>query len=128
MNSMPTANRFHCLVATSLFSVLSLNLGAALPAAADGFDAVTAIVKYRDLDVSRSPGAAALYGRIHAAAQKVCLPFEGRGVSDKTHMTACVKKAIADAVTTVNEPTLFAIYSAKTGTILSTRLASRQNR
>lgn len=127
MKPMTNANRFHCLVATSLFSVLSLNLAAALPAAADGFDALKEIVKYDDLDVSRSPGAAVLYGRIHAAAQKVCSPFEGRSVSDKTH-TACVKKAIADAVTTVNEPKLFAVYSAKTGTMVSTRLASLQNR
>jgi hypothetical protein len=69
-----------------------------------------------------------LYGRIRAAAQNVCAPFDRSGLSAKMHLDACVKKAVADAVTTVDEPALFAVYSAKLGKALPARLASLQNR
>jgi UrcA family protein len=127
MNTMNTANRFHSLIAASLVSVLCSSL-AALPAVADSFEPLKETVKFGDLDISHSQGAAALYHRIHAAAQKVCSPFDGSGVSAKMHLDACVKKAVADAVTTVNEPTLFAVYSAKMGKPQPARVASLQNR
>jgi len=124
---MTTANRFHSVIATSLFSVLSSSL-AALPAAADSFEPLKVIVKFGDLDISHPQGAAVLYGRIRAAAQNVCSPFDGRGLSAKMHLDACVKKAVADAVTTVDEPALFAVYGAKMGKALPARAASLQNR
>ena len=122
-----TANRFRSLIATSLFSVLSSSL-AALPAAADGFEPLKVTVKFGDLDISHPQGAAVLYLRIRAAAQNVCSPFDGRGLSAKMHLDACVKKAVADAVTTVDKPALFAVYSAKTGKTLPARVASLQYR
>jgi UrcA family protein len=122
-----TANRFHSLIATPLFCVLSSGL-AALPAAADSFEPLKVTVKFGDLDISRPQGAAVLYLRIRAAAQNVCSPFDGSGLSAKMHLDACVKKAVADAVTTVDNPALFAVYSAKTGKTLPARVASLQYR
>ena len=122
-----TANRFHSLIATSLFCVLSSGL-AALPAAADSFEPLKVTVKFGDLDISRPQGAAVLYLRIRAAAQNVCSSFDGSGLSAKMHLDACVKKAVADAVTTVDNPALFAVYSAKTGKTLPARVASLQYR
>jgi UrcA family protein len=122
-----TANRFYSLIATFLFSVLSSSL-AALPAAADSFEPLKVTVKFEDLDISHPQGAAVLYLRIHAAAQNVCSPFDGSGLSAKMHLDACVKKAVADAVTRVDKPALFAVYSAKMGKTMPARVASLQYR
>jgi UrcA family protein len=122
-----TANRFHSLIATSLFCVLSSGL-AALPAAADSSEPLQVTVKFGDLDVSHPQGAAGLYLRIRAAARTVCSPYDGRGFSAKMLLDACVNKAIADAVTQVDKPALFAIYSAKRGKAMPARVASLQNR
>jgi UrcA family protein len=122
-----TANRFHSLIATSLFCVLSSGL-AALPAAADSFEPLKVTVKFGDLDVSHPQGAAVLYRRIRAAAQSVCSPYDGSGLSAKMLLDACVNKAVADAVATVDKPALFAVYSAKMGKTMPARVASLGNR
>lgn len=122
-----TANRFDSLIATSLLCVLSSGL-AALPAAADSFEPLKVTVKFGDLDVSHPQGAAVLYLRIRAAAQNVCSPFDGSGFSAKMLLDACVNKAVADAVATVDKPALFAVYSAKMGETMPARVASLQHR
>jgi UrcA family protein len=127
MNNMTTANRSYSLVITSLFSVLSSSLPA-LPAAADSFEPLKVTVKFGDLDVSHPQGAVVLYGRIRAAAEKVCSPYDGSGLSAKMHLDACVKNAVAEAVAKVDEPALFAVYSAKMGKTVPARVASLQNR
>jgi UrcA family protein len=127
MNTMTTANRFHSLIAASLFSVLSSSL-AALPAAAGSFEPPKVIVKFGDLDISHPQGAAALYGRIRAAAQNVCSPFDGSGLSAKMHLDACVHKTVADAVSAVDEPALLAVHNAKMGKAVPARVASLQVR
>ena|SRR5215472_8633041 len=71
-------------------------------------------VKFQDLNVNTSEGVQALYGRIHAAAWRVCLttsndPIYQRGARD------CAKKAEAKAIETVNLPQLTAFYRMKTG-------------
>jgi UrcA family protein len=122
-----TANRFHSLIATSLFCVLSSGL-AALPAAADSFEPLKVTVKFGDLDISRPQGAAVLYLRIRAAAQSVCSPYDGSGFPAKMLLDACVNKAVTDAVATVNKPALFAVYNAKMGKTMPARVASLRNR
>lgn len=122
-----TANRFHNLIAASLLCALSSGL-AALPAAADSFEPLKVTVKFGDLDVSHPQGAAVLYLRIRAAAQNVCSPFDGSGFSAKMLLDACVNKAVADAVTKVNKPALFAVYGAKIGKTMPAQVASLQSR
>jgi UrcA family protein len=122
-----TANHFHSLIATSLFCVLSSGL-AALPAAADSFEPLKETVKFGDLDVSHPQGAAVLYARIRAAAKNVCSPYDGSGFPAKMRLDACVNKAIADAVATVDKPALSAVYSAKMGKTMPARVASLRNR
>jgi UrcA family protein len=85
-------------------------------------------VKFGDLDKSHPQGAAVLYGRILAAAQNVCSPFDRSGLTAKMQLDACIKKAVADAVITVDEPALSAVYNAKMGDILPARVASLQYR
>jgi UrcA family protein len=127
MNRTTAANRLYSLITASLLSVLSSNF-AAFPAAADGSEPLKATVKFGDLDVSHPQGAIVLYRRIRAAAENVCAPFDGSGLPAKMRLNACVKHAIADAVTRVDKPALFAVYSAKMGETLPTRIASLQNR
>ena len=124
MNTKTTASRLHRIVAACLIGALSSSFAAAHSAAIDSAEFLQATVKFGDLDVSRPQGALVLYGRIHAAAQNVCSPLDGRDISDKMRLAACVKKAVTAAVKTIDNPVLFAIYSAKTGNGSVTRLAS----
>jgi len=71
-------------------------------------------VKFTDLDVNTSAGVQTLYGRIHAAAWRVCSntssdPFYQFGARD------CAKKSEAKAIETLNLPQLTAFYRMKTG-------------
>jgi UrcA family protein len=71
-------------------------------------------VKFPDLDLNTSEGVQALYGRIHAAAWRVCSttssdPIFQYGARD------CARKAEAKAIETVNLPQLTAFYRTKTG-------------
>jgi UrcA family protein len=129
MTTMTTASRFQSLIGIALFSILSSGLPA-LPAAADSVAPLQVTVKLGDLDISKPQGAAVLYGRIRSAAEKVCFPFKSRDLRDlsaKMHLDACIQKVVVNAVTAVNEPTLLAVYSAKTGKTLPVRVASLQN-
>ena len=128
MNIMNTASRIQSLILIALFSILYSSL-AALPAVADNsFEPLNVTVKYSDLAISRPQGAAVLYSRIRSAAEKVCSPFDDRNLGRKMRLDACIHKAVADAVTAVNEPALLAVYSAKMGKTQPKRVASLQNR
>jgi UrcA family protein len=82
-------------------------------------------VKYADLNVGSKEGAAVLYARIRHAAKNVCFQFDGGGLDIYGQREACINKAILGAVAKVNAPALSALYSAKTGKELPTRLVSR---
>lgn len=120
---MTIANRYHSLIVTALLCVLSSSF-AALPAAADSFEPLKVIVKFGDLDISKFQGATVLYLRIRAAAQNVCAPFDRGGISAKSQLDACVKKAVVDAVTRVDKPALYAVYDTRMGNTLPARVAS----
>ncbi len=123
MNTTTTVNRFRTVIATALFGAVASSF-AVLPAAADSFDAPQVTVKFGDLNISNSQGAAVLYGRIRAAAERVCSPYDESGLEAKMRLSACIDKAIFGAVTKVNAPALSAVYSTKTGKEVPMRLAS----
>ena len=125
MNTIPST-RFRGLIAAAIVSALASSFSV-VGAAADGTDVPTAIVKYADLNLASSQGATALYGRIRAAAETVCRSFDGRALSSQMRKHACVNKAIADAVTQVGEPGLFAVYNAKHTTPLPANLVSQNH-
>jgi UrcA family protein len=114
MKALITSTRLSSLITTSILGALALSY-AAVSTAADGSDVPQAIVKFADLNLSTQQGAAALYGRIAAASDKVCSAYavDNRNLGAKMRANACVRKAIAEAVTKVGQPELFAIYSAK---------------
>jgi len=71
-------------------------------------------VKFSDLNVSTSQGVQALYGRIHAAAWRVCATTSADPLN-QIGARSCVKKAEAKAIDGLNLPQLTAFYRAKTG-------------
>ena len=79
-------------------------------------------VKFYDLSVNTPAGAQALFGRIHAAAKRVC------SESDPIMRIAedsCARKAEAQAVAKLALPQLTAYYQTKTGANTQQLIANR---
>lgn len=124
---MKTQSTFYRRVLTiAIFAALSS--GAATVASAAEGDALQTKVKFDDLNVSSTQGASILYSRIHAAAEKVCRPLDESNLASKALHAKCMNAAIANAVGKVDQPSLFAVYNAKTGTSKPIVLASSQTR
>jgi len=70
-------------------------------------------VKFQDLNVATTEGVQTLYGRIHAAANRVC--FESDPVLRQAE-SACARKAEANAIEKLNLSQLTAYYKIKTKT------------
>jgi UrcA family protein len=121
---MTTSLSFRGAVTTVIFAALTSSL--ATVCAATETDPPQITVKFADLQVSNSQGAAALYARIQRAARQVCPSFDGRDLSSKGRMDACVHKAIADAVAKVGQPALFDAYNQHNGQ--STRIVLAASR
>ena len=83
--------------------------------AAPGYEVATRTVKYGDLDLSRTAGAAHLYSRIQTAARAVCGSPVSSGVREALLLSRhCMEQSIARAVADVNAPTLTSYYLMKT--------------
>jgi UrcA family protein len=65
-----------------------------------------------------------LYRRIKAAAETVCSPYWATGFAAQANVYDCVRTAISEAVTAVDQPALSQVYAAKTHTALTLRSAS----
>jgi UrcA family protein len=70
-------------------------------------------VKFQDLNVDAPEGVQALYGRIHAAAKRVCA--ESDPVLQSAEI-ACARKAEGNAIEKLNLSQLTAYYKIKTKT------------
>jgi len=71
-------------------------------------------VKFSDLNVSTPEGVQALYGRIHAAAWRVCTRSSADPIM-QMGARGCARDAEAKAIGSLNLPQLTAFYRAKTG-------------
>ena len=96
--------------AVSLAVVLACVFGASSAFADD--QVRTETVKFQDLNVGSTAGVETLYGRIHAAAKRVCSESDRM---QQQRASACAKKAEAQAVENLNLPLLTAYHRAKTG-------------
>ena len=101
-------------------AVLWLACGLAVSNAQAG-DARSETVKFGDLNLTTQAGVEALYGRIHAAARRVCEPPAG----ELAGVSRCMTKAESGAIGQVNIPLLSAFYQKKTGTSPQTITANR---
>ena len=96
MNTI-TSTPLRTLVAGAILSALAFSF-ATVSRADDDTAPPQVIVKFADLDVSTSQGAAALYGRIHGAAVDVCSRMYVVEQAYRWHKNACLQKVIGDAV------------------------------
>jgi UrcA family protein len=115
-----TIRRF---VVTTLVGSFALGLATA-SIAGDSRDVRSITVKFADLNVSNPQGAAVLYGRIARAAKSVCTPAD-YSPWPISQMNGCVHKAIADAVTKVNQEALYTVYNQHNKPPLPARLLSQ---
>jgi UrcA family protein len=70
-------------------------------------------VSYSDLDLSRQNAAQMLYARLKGAAKQVCGDANGRDLRHLRELEMyqdCYKKALADAVTSVDKSSVTALY------------------
>jgi UrcA family protein len=121
MNTLTTSTGFRSLIATAIFGALASSFSAVC--AADASSEPTSVnVKFADLNISSPAGARVLYGRIRAAAENACSYYWFETDADQIR---CVHDAIANAVTKVNRPALFAVYNANNKKPLPTALLSQ---
>jgi UrcA family protein len=74
----------------------------------------TYTVRFTDLNVSTFEGVKRLYTRLRYAAKVVCAPIETAPGSQSDQYYACMGKAIADAVASVNRPLLSQYHQLRT--------------
>jgi UrcA family protein len=67
-------------------------------------------VKFQDLNIASNDGAAALYQRVHVAAQNVCFTGWDKSQVRVERAEACAGEAEARAVSQLNVPELTAYY------------------
>lgn len=90
-------------------------IGAVGSAQAASTDAPTFTVRYSDLNLSTYQGALALYGRIQAAAYRVCAADNMLNLDAMATARVCREEVIAKAVRDVNNPMLAAVYTGPQG-------------
>jgi UrcA family protein len=118
MNSnVKTANR--TIVGYAAAMALACVLVASNARAGDEVRSET--VKFADLNLGSQAGVEALYGRIHAAARRVC----DQPAGEQAGIRACMGKAESEAIGKVNVPLLTAFYQKKTGSHPQTITANR---
>jgi UrcA family protein len=114
MNPINKLTRMRGLLVVAMFGGLASG-AATLSSAAEQPPAPGTVVKYSDLNVSSTQGAATLYGRIRSAAASECAPVSHGDEASKLRMQACIYQTVQEAVSRANLPALSAVYAAKTG-------------
>jgi UrcA family protein len=99
---------------TATMMIFALALGFQPAHAAPLQDVPSVVVRFADLNLSRSEGARVLYRRLKGAAEAVCAPLDDRDAARHMSYKVCVQTAISTAVAKVNQPALTAYYAAKT--------------
>jgi len=97
------------------FTVLAMctAIGAVGNARAAGADASTLTVRYSDLNLSTEQGARVLYGRILAAAYRVCAADNMLDLDAMATARVCREEAITKAVRSVNSPLLASVHAER---------------
>jgi UrcA family protein len=111
-------------VASAIIGTLAIGI-AAVSLADDSQGVRKMTVKFGDLNLSTSEGAAELYTRIRTAAKIVCAPDYYAPWPFGTGAADCVNKAVTDAVKKVNRAELIAVYNQHNKTPLASPLLSQ---
>jgi|SRR6516162_3671010 UrcA family protein len=113
---------------TTAITLFGLGLGAQLTYATPPQDVHFVAVRFSDLDLTRSEGAAVLYQRLQAAAKTVCASLDARDLASQMRFRDCVQTGIGSAVAKIDRPVLTAYYKAHTnGRDATIQIAKNQN-
>lgn len=129
MHTMTRSIPMRRTLAAAIVGVFALGFGT-VTAAADEFGVAKANIRYGDLNLATSQGAKVLYERINSASYVVCQSY-GRDRNDNPDpraLQACRKKIIADAVTKIGKPALYAVYNAKNAKAPPAPVVTAKNR
>jgi UrcA family protein len=117
-----TDSRIFGLVGFLVVAASVFLLGHSAIAGTQDNEVAMAVVKYQDLDINTPAGAAALYWRIHRAANSVC-GVDDHAVLPSQPRLRCSQEAEARAIAQADIARLTAYYQAKTGKTLPTRIS-----
>jgi UrcA family protein len=70
-------------------------------------------VRYADLNLNTSAGVETLYGRLRAAARRVCHVGDAHALADVAVAKVCYEQVLGVAVDDVKSPTLGALHRAE---------------
>ena len=98
---------------TTTMTICALALGFQSAHAVAPQDEPSAVVRFADLDLSRSESVAALYRRLQGAAETVCARLDDHEGLRHMHYETCVQRTISAAVVKVDRPALTAFHEAK---------------
>ena len=99
-------------------AALACLVGSAQVLAASQTETHSVTVRYSDLDLTTSGGAATLYHRLQGAARIAC-GYEDHNLATLPYVRRCNVSAISDAVASVNSPLVTAIHAAHRGSSLT---------
>jgi UrcA family protein len=99
-------NALHATFASVAFGICLLIAVNTFAASPDGVRMET--VKFADLNVRTTAGAAVLFRRIHAAAERVCTRSGADNLDRASSTRACVREAQSRAIAQINLPQLTA--------------------
>ena len=74
---------------------------------------VSTLVKFQDLDLSKSADVMRLYARLKDASHQVCYAYVTRSLHMQRLQEVCSEGALSRAVERVNEPKLTALHAAE---------------
>ena len=116
-----------CRITTTIM-IFGLGLSIQLAHADPPQDVHFIDVRFADLDLTKSEGAAVLYQRVRAAAKTVCASLEARDLASQMRFRDCVQTGIGSAVARIDRPVLTAYYKAHTnGRDATIQIAKNQN-
>ena len=87
-----------------------------MPRTFDGLAATQAesvVVRFTNLDIEKSAGAAVLYSRLQSAAKAVCPEYHSRDLSRLHFGRACYNTAVAQAVARIDHQSLTALHMSR---------------
>jgi UrcA family protein len=86
----------------------------------------TSTVRFADLDLDHTPGAAVMYRRLKQAAEQVCSPLKGADLGSKARFGRCTEEAVAAAIAKIGRPILTQYYRSVTHDRNATVLLAKQ--
>jgi UrcA family protein len=114
MKTINQSKKSRRILVAGIVSACAMSL-ATMAVAADDPSAPKVNIRYGDLNLATSQGAKTLYERLISASYAVCETY-GRDANDNADplgLQKCRNKVIADAVTKVGKPMLFAVYNER---------------